>query len=57
MVINNRLSWKEHLVGDQEKPRPDQPAQAESGHLEKTLKVHEQRENKYDGGWDFFTQN
>ena len=35
------------------KPRPDQPAQAESGHFEKTLKVHEQREVKDDGEWDF----
>ena len=33
--------------------RPDQPAQAESGHFEKTLKVHRQREVKDDGEWDF----
>ena len=33
--------------------RPDQPAEAESGHIEKTLKVHEQKETKNDGEWDF----
>ena len=31
----------------------NQPAQAESGHIEKTLKVHEQKETKNDGEWDF----
>ena len=53
VIINNKLSWKDHLYGDKDNSGLVSQLKQRVRNSEEALKVHEQGEVKDDGEWHF----